>query len=309
VGAWVLVLGLSLPSSSWGQSKPEPAAVAFQFKVAQLMKTEFGQMLPVEEMTGGSGQAFGQAIMQAKLFRGVVTLPGSVEDFLFMDGDNLPVEMYVELTFDESAEAKAAITALEEELKPKSNIREEANLRYFSPERGANFSLIFGLPNKLVMISDSYKFDADNMGNVSAAIKQAMSGIGEAPAALLLDFDQARPLIDSGLDMARQEAPPAVAPFLEIPKQISLLQMVADPGTSQAMTFTFTSPDEEKGELLQESLQGLVGMGKIAAQQMNPNDPPAKVVNQVLGQLKPTRDGKVITLSIPKIEGLEDLLR
>jgi len=304
---WVLFLGMALSSAAWGQSKPEPASVAFQFKLAEMMKSDLGQMLPLDQM-GPPNSAFPDMLSQAETLRGVVTLPGDVEDFLFMQGETLPVDVYVEVTFATGSDGLKALKAFEEEMKPQSNVREEGGLRYYSPRGEANISMIFGLPNKLVFLTDTYKQDAANLSNVSPAIKEAMAK-ASGPANIFLDFDQARPLIKSATRFGRQSLPPAAVPFLEIPTQISLLQMAGNPGQEPAMALTITSPSEDDAKMLQETMQGLVGMGKLAAQGMNPNDPQGKILNQVLGQLKPTVAGKVVTMSLSKIEGLEDLLR
>lgn len=303
----VVLLGLTLSSAAWGQSKPEPAAVAFQFKMSEMMKSDLGQMLPLDQM-GPPNSAFPDMLTQAESLQGVVTLPGEVEDFLFMQGESLPVDLYVEMTFAAGSDGLNAMTEFEEEMKPQSIVREEGGLRYYSPRSEANISLIFGLPNKLVFLTDSYEHDSANFGNVSPAIKEAMAK-ASGPAAIFLDFDQARPLIKSAIAFGKPQLPPAVVPFLEIPTQISLLQLSGNPGQDPALALTVTSPDEESAEMLRETMQGLVGMGKLAVQGMNPNDPQSKILSQVLGQLKPTVAGKVVTLNMSKIEGLEDLFR
>lgn len=303
----VVMLGLTLSSAAWGQSKPEPAAVAFDLKMSELLKSDLGQMLPLDQM-GPPNSAFPDMISQAESLRGVITMPGEVEDFLFMQGESLPVDVYVELKFKAGSAAVEALKDFEEEMKPQSNVREEGGLRYYSPRSEANISLIFGLPEKLVFLTDSYQHDSANFGNVSPAIKEAMAKAA-GPANIFLDFDQARPLIKSAIAFGKPQLPPAAVPFLEIPTQISLLQLAGNPGQEPALALTVTSPDEESAEMLRETMQGLVGMGKLAVQGMNPNDPQAKIMTQVLGQLKPTVAGKVVTMSLSKIEGLEDLLR
>lgn len=303
----VLLLGLTLSSAAWGQSKPEPAAVAFDLKMSELLKSDLGQMLPLDQM-GPPNSALPDMISQAESLRGVITMPGEVEDFLFMQGESLPVDVYVELKFKAGSAAVEALKDFEEEMKPQSNVREEGGLRYYSPRSEANISLIFGLPEKLVFLTDTYQHDSANFGNVSPAIKEAMAKAA-GPANIFLDFDQARPLIKSAIAFGKPQLPPAAVPFLEIPTQISLLQLVGNPGQEPALALSVTSPDEESAEMLRETMQGLVGMGKLAAQGMNPNDPQAKIMNQVLGQLKPTVAGKVVTMSLSKLEGLEDLLR
>jgi hypothetical protein len=309
--SWLLtlLLMLTVSATSWAQSKPEPASVAFQFKLAELLKSDLGQAIPLDQVTGGPGGAVAEAFLQAETIRGVLTLPEDAGDFLMMQGDQLPMDIYIELAFGDSSEAKEAIETIAEELESNSDIREEGDLRYFSPKgQDANIAIILGIPGKVVFLTDTYKHDAANFDNVTPAIKQAMGKIGSAPAGIFLDFDEARPLITSGLKMAKDGAPPAVVPFFEIPSQISLLQLVGNPGKEPALALTAVSPDEEKAEMLRETLQGLVGMGKMAMQQAPQGDPQAKIANQVLGQLKPTRDGKVVTLSLSKIEGLEDIL-
>ncbi|MDP1563832.1 MAG: hypothetical protein Q8M16_20825 [Pirellulaceae bacterium] len=309
--SWLLalVLMLTLSSNSWAQSKPAPASVAFQLKMADLLKSDLGKSIPLDQVTGGPGGAMAEAFLQAQTIRGVVSLPDEVGEFMMMQGDQLPMDIYVEMSFGDSSEAKKALETIEKELKSNSDIREEGDLRYFSPKgKDANIAIILGVPGKVVFLSDTYKHDAANFDNVTPAIKQAMAKMGNAPAGIFLDFDQARPLIKSGLKMARQGAPPAAVPFFEIPSNISLLQLVGNPGKEPALALTAVSPDEEKAEMLRETLQGLVGMGKMALGQAPPGNPQAKFVNQILGQMKPTREGNVVTLSISKIEGLEDIL-
>ena len=309
--SWLLALVLmaSLSANSWAQSKPAPASIAFQMKLADLLESEAGAALPLDELTGGPGGEMAEAFMQAKLVRGVVTLPEAVEPFLQMQGPVLPMDIYMEMTFDDSSDSKEALETIESELETNSDIREEGKLRYFSPkDEESNIAIVFGVPSKVIFLTDTYKYDSANLDNVSPAIKQAMSKMGDAPAGIFLDFDQARPLIKAGLKMARQGSPPAVLPFFEIPTQISLLQLVGNPGKEPALTLTAISPDEDNAEMLRETLQGLVGMGKMAMQQAPAGDPSSKVANEILGQLKPTREGKTVTLSISKIEGLEDIL-
>ncbi len=309
--SWLLALMLmvSMSASTWAQSKPEPASVAFQIKLAELLESDAAAVLPLDQMTSGPGGEVAEAFMQAKLVRGIISMPEAVESFMEIQEPVLPMDIYVELTFDESAESKEALETIEEELEGNSEIREEGKLRYFSPKNEeSNIAILFGVPGKVIFLSDTYKHDPANFDNVSPAIKQAMSKLGNAPAGIFLDFDQARPLIKSALKMGRQGAPPAVLPFFEIPTQISLLQLVGNPGKEPALTLTAISPDEDNAEMLRETLQGLVGMGKMAMQQAPGNDPQAKIANQILGQLKPTREGNVVTLSIAKIEGLEDIL-
>lgn len=310
VKRWSVVLVLLVSTTqAWAQSKPEPASVAFQIKLAELLESEAAALLPLDQMTGGPGGDVAEAFMQAKLVRGIISMPEAVESFMGIQGPVLPMDIYVELTFDESAESKEALETIEEELEGNSEIREEGKLRYFSPKNEeSNIAILFGVPGKIVFLSDSYKHDPANLDNVSPAIKQAMSKLGSVPAGIFLDFDQARPLIKSALKMARQAAPPAVVPFFEIPSQISLLQLAGNPGKDPALTLTAISPDEDNAEMLRETLQGLLGMGKMAMQQAPANDPQAKIANQILGQLKPTREGKVVTLSLSKIEGLENIL-
>ncbi len=307
---WAIAVAIAVTTPAWAQSKPKAAAIAFQLQPSQLMASDLGKMAPIEEMTGGgTDNEFAQVILKSKSFRGIVTLPNDIEALMFPDGGQVPVDLYVELEFDGSEESKKVIADLEKELTDKSNIRKVGDYRYFSPkDREANMELVFDIPNKLVFMSDTYEYDPKNLENVSPAIKDALGKLGNVPFAVVLDFDAARPLIKAGVQMVRQDSPPPVLPFLEIPGQISLLQLVGNPGKEPAISLTTTSPDEEDAEMLRETLQGLIGLGKMAAQSANPNDPTTPIVNQVLGQLKPTRTGKVVNLSLSKIEGLEDLL-
>ncbi|MBL8891202.1 MAG: hypothetical protein JNL67_14575 [Planctomycetaceae bacterium] len=304
-----LVLMVSFAGNVWAQSKPEPASIAFNFKLAELLKSDLGQAIPMDQVTGGPGGEIAEAFLKAQSIRGVVTLPEDVGAFMMMQGDQLPIDAYVELAYDDSSESKEALETIADELEGQSDIREEGDLRYFSPKgQETNIAIILGIPGKVVFLTDTYKHDSANFENVTDSIKDAMKKAGAAPAGIFLDFDQARPLIKSAIKMGRQTAPPAAAGFFEIPSQISLLQLVGNPGKEPALTLTAISPDEEQAEMLQETLQGLVGMGKMAMQQAPPDDPGAKVANGILGQLKPKREGKVVTLSLSKIEGLEDIL-
>lgn len=304
-----LVLVVSLGGNVWAQSKPEPASIAFNFKLADLMKSEFGQSLPLDQVTGGSDGAVAESFLKAQSIRGVVTLPEEAGAFMMMQGDKVPVDAYVEFAYDDSSDSKEAIETIADELESQSVVREEGDLRYFSPRgQETNIAIIIGIPGKVVFLTDTYKHDAANFDNTTQSIKDAMKKAGAAPAGIFLDFDQARPLIKSAIKMAKPSAPPAAAGFFEIPSQISFLQLVGDPGKQPALTLTAISPDEDQAEMLRETLQGLVGMGKMAMQQAPPDDPGAKVANGILGQLKPVREGKVVTLSLSKIEGLEDIL-
>lgn len=303
-----LVLMVSLVGAVSAQSKPEPASIAFNIKLADLMNSDLGQHLPMDQVTEGPDGEVGEAILKAESIRGVVTLPEDIGAFMMMEGDQVPIDAYIEIAYDDSSESKEAIETIAEKLEEKSEVREEGDLRYFSPkDKETNMEIIIGVPGKVVFLTNTYKHDAANLENTTDAIKDAMAQAGDAPVGIYLDFDQSRALIDSAIEMGRDTAPPAAAGFFEIPTQISLLQLVANPGEEPALTLSATSPDEEKAEMLRETLQGLVGMGKMAMQQAPPDDPGAKIAGEVLGQLKPVREGKVVTLSLSKIESLEEV--
>jgi len=288
------------------QEMPKKAAIAFEFKPQQLLESELAQALNLADGLKGEFPTMVRVFFDAESVKGVVSLPEGLASFLEARQSLWsPADFFIQASFP----ADYDLAEMKDELTRNSEIREEGGVTYYSPSVGeTNLYVAFSGTNTFTLGTTAYQFDEKNFKNVTAKLQTTIGKWTSGSAMVAMDFDSARGLIDEGIEMAKQGAPPMVLPFFAIPSQISLMQMSADLDADQIMSLTIESPSSEEAEMLQETLQGLIGMGKMGLMSAPQDDPSVALVGKILNSMKLKVEGKTVSMFVVKPEGLDKVI-
>ena len=318
-----IVACLFLVSPTLAQSAPnqDSAELAFDLRMDQLRETPlYGMVSQAVDQMKSQGE-MPDEIDFDKVNRvwGAIQFPETVEEMEAMDGlspgDALPMDLFIQIEFVDAESADAAMgTILEDSEEVSRNGK-----TYFAPKSGseAPSNLLGHKVNSSTIEfgTDAYVTAGAGEGLFSNGLGEAWGSFGDEPIRLAFDLDNARTLVDEGLELAKADSPPMMHGMLDLVskmKQVRLSVDLKDGGN--LLSFGAAGTDEEAAEELRSGLDGMLGMAKMmggsAVEEIRAQDEGmADVVAAILGSLAAKRDGTDVEIVIPKPEGFEDAIQ
>jgi len=301
-----------------GQSVPDKdsAELAFEVRMDQLRETPLYAM--VKDAVDQGGVSDDIDLDKVNRVWGAVQLPESMADLAALEnmqpGDELPMEFFMHIEFVDSDSADAAMGQIIEE----SDEVTKNGTTFYTPRSDSD-----GPSNLLGRKLNATTIEAGTEGYITTGAGESLfsTGLGNAwssfsgePIRVAFDLDNARPLIDEGLAMARENADPMFQGMLDMVNKMHNVRMAIDlKDGGNLLAMGMASTDEETAEDLRGGVDGILGFAKLGAgravEQIREMDEGAgKVVSEILKSLKATRDGSDVQIIIPKPEGFEDAI-
>lgn len=310
-------------SPAYGQSVPDQdsAELAFEIRMDQLRETPLYAMIKqaADQANAQSGMSQDIDFDKVKRVWGAVQFPETVEEMQAMEnlgpGDSLPMELFVQIEFEDAASADSAMNQMMEE----SEEVTRNGKTYFAPKSDANAPANL-LGHKL----NDTTIQAGTEGYIAAGASDSLfaSGLSKAwgsfsgePIRIAFDLDNARTLMDQAMEMGKADVPPMMHGMLDLISKTSHVRVSMDfKDGGNLLAIGAAGTDEDSAETLRSGLDGMLGMAKMMGggqveQLRAVDDGLADVVASILASLKATRDGADVNIVIPKPEGFDDAVQ
>lgn len=308
-------------SPCYGQSLPKEkqAELAFEIRWDALRGTPLYEMMAqnIEEIRSEMPGEID--IDKINRIWGAIQFPETIDEMEAMDnmqpGDDFPVEMFVHIEFADAEAADAAMKVINEE----ADEVEKDGKTYFAPKEGDEAPA-----NLIGHRLNSTTIEAGTEGYVLAGAGEKVfsSGLGTAwdsfdgeAIRVAFDLDNARDLINQGLEMAKADAPPMAHGMLDLFNKANDFRIAIDlKDGGNILKIASHGTDEEAAEELRSGLDGMLGMAKMmgggAVEELRAQDEGlADVMSAILSSLNATRDGTNVEIAIPKPDGFEDAIK
>ena len=307
---WSPVHGQSMP-------KEKQAEVAFDIRLDTLRGT------PLYDMIKGNmnmAQASGPDIDIEKVNRvwGAVQLPETAAEMAGLGnmepGSELPMELFARMVFQDSMAAKEAMNQVIEESKEVT----KDGKTYYVPKGDDSPSNVFGHmldENTIEFGTEGYLTGGAGEGVFSSGLTTAWGSFGEEPIRIAFDLDNARGLIDEGLEMAKQASPGIPAGMLDLFTFTNDMRIAIDlKDGGNILKVGMAGTNEEDAEKLNSGLNGLLALAKFSGggaveNLRNADAEAADVLSKIINSLESTRDGTNVDISIPKPDGFDGAIK
>ena len=287
--------------------------MAFEIRMADLMNNPLSGMAKgaLESQAGmlpGGGE-----VEKIKRVWGAVALPQNAATLMSIDNESdLPMEMFVQIEMTDAASTDAMV----ESMAADSNEVKQDGKTYYTPKNGPNNVMAWKANDTTIEMATS-KFLKEGPGEALFApgLKSAWDSFPEAPIRIAIDIEGARPLIDQGLDMAKDQTPAMMQGLLALVNKMNDLRIAIDfDDGNDLISLGMMCGDEEAAEEVRSGIDGLLGMGKMMAgsqidglREMDANL--ADVASAVLASLAAKRNGNDVQIIIPKPDGFDEAVQ
>jgi len=284
------------------QSKVKPATVVFQVAPQRLLESELAKSLAMRKnLERDFGAPVPRMLMQATLIRGIVTMPDSMDKVLQVEGENSPFDFYVEVEFDKQELLDEMTRRLAE--RSEFEIDQKSDVTIYRPKaENSNLYIAVGKTRTLTMATDSYDVDSDNLQNMSKAAQKLWEKKSGSAARLVIDVEGARKFIDELSKFVRNVMPEQASKYLGMIEQVRQVSASVDFDQDMLMKMVAEAQSSQAADSLEETLVEWVELAK-ASQNLGPA---AEVLMKMLNSIRPKADGRTVSLSVAKPDGLEE---
>ena len=316
----LLALVTAMPLVGQTVPKEQQAEVAIQLQMSRLRDSQLFDMVKqnIDQARAQSDIPDNVDIDKVDTVFAAIALPEDVASFAAMEqveqGGDLPMEMYVRVTFTESGVVdtimeKAAEESEERELNgktvytPREDDDAPGNIVVY---RDGDSAIVFGTENYVSMeIGDHL---------LSAGLKSAWEKVPDQALRIAIDLENSSNLIDEAVAMAKANSDPMMGGFIDLITKASDIRMTMDLTSDNLMTLAATGKDETAASELQMGLDGILAMGKMggaqAVQMLKEQDEDAaRVMKEILDSLSAQQDGTDVQIASPRPEGFEDAIK
>jgi hypothetical protein len=313
----MLVAGLS--QSALAQTAPldekQKAVLLFDVRLDRLQESELAKSMGMKEMMQQSGASAEIDFSKAVRIFGMVSAPESVQALQQMQagGTEMPVEFSMKVQFAN----EGALNDVLNKAKTESTEFTKGGKTYYRPkDEKAPKNICMGQMDEtsLVLGTDAFVFLPDQKAAFSEGLKSSWGTVAknEDSIRIVVDMVGAKALIDEAIEMGKEGAPPMAVGFMELVPTMNDLRITMDLSGGNLFTLGSTCKDSECATNLNDALDSIFGMAKMAGQAQlgQMKEAPGleglvDVADQILKALKPNLDGNSVTVTIPKPEGFE----
>ena len=317
----LLALGLLLPRLAAGQSNELDAAdrahIIYDVSLDEIRNSELAKDLNLEENLQGDVLPPSEDFDITTLSRvyGAFQLPESVEALMSMGpNDDLPMNFFVRMEFNDPRGIEQILEEITDD--EDTRVTERGGQTYYSPPEGQGPGnlMVTRVDERTLEIGTPTYLYLEDRNVVTEKAKAAWVKLPEEAVRLSVDLSDSQELIDGAMGMLRMTAGDEAGDLFEFVKDLRSLNFHMDPGSDALFTLFATASSEAKAEEVKGVVDGLLFMGRMTAKQgiraMPVEDEDAKkMMNSVVDSLKATSSGEKVTISIPKPEGFEDMIK
>lgn len=288
----------------------EKAVACFDIRYDKIRESEMAKTLNLEDMLDTILKREGSVPFRLEKFirvSGAVSAPTSIMDMMRLrPTDSLPMNFFVEIEFDDEEATDQMLAGM-----PTADSIENEGKTYYRA----------GLPNVMLHRKDSTTlvvgtedFLFRNNKNVFAEkLKNVWADAGDAPIRVAVDMETRIDFLQEMMDMIKQEAPPMVAPMVDVLDNAESMSLSIDLDQDNFLAFQAIGIDEENANELRGVVDGLLGMAKMASAreiEMMKDDTPAtaEVFDALMQSMRATGEGRNVDLVLKKPEGLAEAI-
>lgn len=289
------------------------ANLAFEIQMADLMNNPLSGMAKGVMESQAVTAPGGGDIEKIKRVWGAVELPPNAMTLMSIDNtSDLPMEMFVQIEMVDAASTDAMLDSMAAD----SDQVEQDGKTYYTPKGGPSNVMAWKSNDTTIEIATpKYMKAGPGVGLFAPGLKSAWESFKDAPIRLAIDIEAARPLVDQGLDMAKDQTPAMMQGILGLVDKMNDLRIAIDlDDGGNLISLGMICGDEEAAEEVRSGIDGLLGMGKMMAgsqidglREMDANL--ADVASAVLASLAAKRNGSDVQIIIPKPDGLDEAIQ
>ncbi|MDP1561826.1 MAG: DUF1559 domain-containing protein [Pirellulaceae bacterium] len=281
---------LGTTSSSHAQTDdPGPANIGFHAEPSRIRDSNFFKALQLEEQL----DPMSKLLWQAGRMKGVVALPDSMDAFTEIGpGDPPPFHFRVEFEF----KTEKQIESVKEQLNQIAGEGEEdGDVTYYYPRGAEGFYMAVTKDRRMVFSSESFPMESGKFPKMTDATERLLKETGKAPAGAAIDIKSAASLIDSVVEFGRDNFPPPVKAYLDLPEKLNSVRAELTLVPQTEVKAVIDCRDERAAKEVLETVDGLVALGKIT---VNGNDPGSQIQKKLLAGIKTKSEGKQVSVTM-----------
>ncbi|MCP4082413.1 MAG: hypothetical protein GY819_12815 [Planctomycetaceae bacterium] len=303
------------PVDAQSAKDKQAAEIAFEIRMDQLRETPMYDMLQgaAESQSGVLPSSVNGDVDKVKRIWGAVQLPEKMADIeAGQANQNLPMEMFIRIEMEDAAAATKMVT----ELAADSDEVTKDGKTFYTPKNGPSNLMARKVDDTTIEVATSQYLEAGTGKELfSSGLTKAWGAFGDEPIRIAIDLDNARPLVDEGLGMAKEQMDPMMHGMIDMVNKMDNVRITMDlKDGGNLLTLGMTSSDDDTAEELRSGIDGLLGMAKMMGgsqvEQLRQLDGGlADVASALLKSLKADREGDDVQIVIPKPKGFDDALQ
>jgi hypothetical protein len=301
----LLILTCSVPyslagSRAWAQeTAPSPPSIAFDIQIKKLRECK-NLVSTTPGIPGLPDLSFG-----ASRAYGAINLPGSIDELQQIEQTRtLPFEMRATAEYDNRRERERSV--IDSLVATYKTISINGKTYYVDPRIENAF---IGLDEEKIELGTKGYLTMDRKALLTSRLKNAMNELGKAPLKVAVDLTTNREFFLSAVSAAKKQGvSPALVPFLDLPKKIDFLTLAIDPDGTEIAKLSVTSGNATDAKFVLNSLNGLLGVAKLANSQFPKDVPGAELIEALFANTKVTSNDNITILVINKPTGYEELI-
>jgi len=287
----LLMTGLSgaTPVATGQSDDPGPANIAFHAEPSRIRDSNVFKALQIDQQL----DPMSKLMWQAASMKGVVALPDSMDAFLEVGpGDPPPFDFQVEFEF----KTDKLVESVKEQLSQISaEVEEEGDVTYYYLPGAEGFFMAVTKDRKMVFSSETFPLEPGKFPKMTSAAESLLKQTAKSPAGAAIDIKSSAPLIDSVVEFGRDNFPPPVKAYLDLPEKLNSVRADLTLVPQTEVKAVIDCVDEEAAKVVLETVDGLVAMGKLS---MNGNDPDSQIQKKLLAGIKTKSEGKQVLVTM-----------
>lgn len=281
---------LSLTATSNAQSDdPGPANIGFHAEPSRIRDSNFFKALQLEAQL----DPMSKLLWQAGRMKGVVALPDSMD--VFMDrrpGNPPPFHFRIEFEFKTDKQ----IESVKEQLSQMAaEVEEKDDITFYYPPGAEGFFMAVTKDRRMVFSTETFPMESGKFPQMTDAGERLLKETGKAPAGAAIDIKSAANLIGSVVEFGRENFPPPVKAYLDLPEKLNSVRADLALVPQTEVKAVIDCRDEQAAKEVLETVDGLVALGKLSA---NGNDPGSQIQKKLLAGIKTKSEGKQVLVTM-----------
>lgn len=293
IAFWSIVGVLGATSASHAQSDdPGPANIGFHAEPSRIRDSNFFKALQLEEQL----DPMSKLLWQAGRMKGVVALPNSMDAFMDVrPGDPPPFHFRVEFEFKTDKQIELVTEQLSQMV---GEAEEDGDITYFYPPGSEGLFMAVTKDRRMVLSTETFPMTSGEFPKMTDAAERLLKETGKAPAGVAIDIRSAASLIGSVVEFGRDNFPPPVKAYLDLPEKLNSIRADLTLVPQTEVKAVIDCRDDEAAKEVLETVDGLVALGKLSA---TGNDPGSQIQKKLLAGIKTKSEGKqvLVTMLIP----------
>lgn len=273
-----------------GTEKAGAAVIAFHGEPSRIRDSNLMKTLGMYDQL----DAFSQYLWQASRMRGAVALPEDLETFMSPGPGSPPFDFYIEFQMKNDQQIEGIQEQLE---KMRFEVVDDSDeeVTIYAPAFPEELYMAVTKSRLVVMGTTAMPYTAGKFPTLSAPAERVLKETQQNPAGLAIDFRGASGLIESGVEFGKENFPPPAGVYLDLLNQLTWGRAELRLVPKSEVLAVLECRDKESADIVKETIDGLVAMGKL---NFNRNDPESQIAQKMLAGIKTEAEGKQVKINV-----------